>query len=104
MNRTLWPLIFAFLLQLSAGSVWAVFDSRSADGPDTHSAIHCHEQVAHDDAAAQTDVQVSSHNCCAADIGVGVQLQISVLPQAHPTSSRMSWISWRAWPDQPPPI
>ncbi len=104
MNRTLWTLIFAFLFQLTAGSVWAVVDSRSADGPDTHPAIHCHEQMEHDDAAGQTNAQVSAHHCCAVDTSAGVEVQIPVLAHAHPTSPRMSWISWRAWPDLPPPI
>lgn len=104
MYRTLWTLIFAFLFQLMAGSVWAVVDSRSADGLDANPAIHCHEQMAHDNAAEQTNAQVSSHHCCAIGIGIGVQVQIPALPQAHPTSPRMLWISWRAWPDLPPPI
>jgi hypothetical protein len=104
MNRTLWTLILAFMFQLMAGSVWAVVDSRSTDGLDVNPAMHCHEKIAHDDAVAQTNAQVSSHHCCAVGISVEVQVQISALPQAHPTSPLMSWISWRAWPDLPPPI
>jgi hypothetical protein len=104
MKRTIWSLIFAFLFQLMAGSVWAVVDSRSADGLDANTAIHCHEPMEHDDAAEQTNAQVSSHNCCAVGIGAGMQVQISLLPQAHPTIPRISWISWRKWPDMPPPI
>jgi hypothetical protein len=104
MRRTLWTLIFAFLFQLVAASVWAVVDSRSANGLDATPAIHCHEQMALDDAAAQTSAQVSSHHCCAVGVSVGMQVQIPALPQAHPTSPQMSWISWRAWPDLPPPI
>jgi hypothetical protein len=104
MNRTLWTLILAFMFQLMAGSVWAAVDSRPVEGRDASSAIHCHEPIAHDDVGEKTNLQVSSHHCCAVGISVEVQVQISALPQAHPTSPLMSWISWRAWPDLPPPI
>jgi hypothetical protein len=104
MNRTLWTLILAFMFQLMAGSVWAVVDSRPAEGLDASSAIHCHEPITHDDVGGKTSTQVSSHHCCAVGISVGVQVQIPTLPQVHPTSPQMSWVSWRALPDLPPPI
>lgn len=53
MNRTLWTLILAFLLQLMAGSVWAVIDLRSADAGSGSPALHCHDQMVHDDSAGQ---------------------------------------------------
>lgn len=104
MHRTLWTLILVMLLQLTAGSSWAVVDSRAADGRDASPAHHCHEQMVHDDAAGQTNAKVSSHHCCAVGIGVEVQVLIPTLPQAQPISPRVSWASWRTWPDLPPPI
>lgn len=104
MQRTLWTLILALLLQLMAGSSWALVDARVADGRDASPAHHCHEQMAHDDAAGQGSAQVSNHHCCAMGIGVGVQVLIPVLPQAQPIGPLVSWVSWRTWPDLPPPI
>ena len=105
MHRTLWTLILALLLQLMAGSSWAVRDERPNDEHHTSTAHHCHEPVANDDLAGQTsNAQVSTHHCCAVGVGVAVQVQMPVLPQAQPISPLVSWSSWRMRPDLPPPI
>ena len=105
MHRTLWTLIFALLLQLMAVSSWAVLDHRVGGGQEGSAMHHCHESVTHDDAASQpSSAQVSPHHCCAVGIGVEVQVQMPVLPQAQPISPLVSWASWRTWPDLPPPI
>ena len=105
MHRTLWTLILALLLQLMAGSSWAALDGRPSDEHYASTAHHCHEPVANDQAAGQTsNAQVSTHHCCAVGVGVAVQVQMPVLPQAQPIGPLVSWSSWRMRPDLPPPI
>lgn len=105
MHRTLWTLILALLLQLMAGSSWAVLDERHSDEHYASTAHHCHEPVANDQAAGQNgNAQVNTHHCCAVGVGVAVQLQMPAQPQAQPTSPLVSWSSWRMRPDLPPPI
>lgn len=104
MNRTLWTLIFAMVLQLIAGGAWAWVDSHSENGRDASPALHCSEQMVHDDAPEQSGVQVCTYHCCAVGIGARLQVQIPALPQAQPISLPIWWASWRTRPDLPPPI
>ena len=105
MHRTLWTLILALLLQLMAGSSWAALDGRSSGEHPANTSLHCHEPVSRDDAPGQSsNAQVSTHHCCAVGVGVAVQVQMPVLPQAEPIGPLVSWSSWRMRPDLPPPI
>ena len=112
MRRTVWTLLFAMLLQLLAGSAWAMRSTQ----PNGH-VSHCHEVVtmerptheAHPPQAAPDKVkasslQVDSHHCCAIGLGIGMQASLLPLPQATPASPYGNWISQSPRPDLRPPI
>lgn len=109
MRHTLWTLLFALLLQLVPGSVWAL--AQTSGHP-----VHCHETVtestsvgmhhanAQQDKAHPASLQADGHHCCAVGLGVGVQALLQPLPQAAPASPTGHWASLSVRPDLPPPI
>ncbi len=109
MHRTLWTLVLALLLQLTAGSGWASVWVKADAEPAAVSVMHCHEsggsgQVSDAASAGQTGVQVSSHHCCAVGIGMVIPWTLLNLPQAAPRSAKQLWGSWQASPQLRPPI
>ena len=109
MHRIVWTLLLALLLQLLAGSAWALRGAQATE----HSA-HCHDSVVqvttssdthHSAGQTQTgSVQSDSHHCCAVGLGTVVQPVLSSLPQARPASPCGLWASLQLRPDLRPPI
>ncbi len=110
MRRTVWTLLFALLLQLLAGSAWALRSERSSHPPAT-----CHDAAVHQAAPTDTHhasgdtthaatVQHDSHHCCAVGLVAGIPALLQPLPQAAPNSQHGPWASLSLRPDLRPPI
>ena len=110
MRRTVWTLLFAMLLQLLAGSAWALRLPHNSHPP-----AACHDTATHVAAPADAHhpsgdtrhagaVQHDSHHCCAVGLGAGKQAPLQPLPQAAPTSQHSRWTSLSQRPDLRPPI
>lgn len=107
MLKTVWPLIFALLLQLVPGSVWATQASHAG---------HCHEILVQGasldtphasptkDDTHRISIQADGHHCCTVGLGAGVQLLLPLLPQTTPVSPSPHWASLMLRPDLRPPI
>ncbi len=109
MHRTLWTLVLALLLQLTAGSGWASTRVKTDAEPAAVSVVHCHDSGGAADAsdaasAGQTGVHASSHHCCAVGVGLGQPWTLFNLPQTAPSGTKPSWESWQASPQLRPPI
>ena len=110
MRRTVWTLLIALLLQLLAGSAWALRSPHSGHAPAT-----CHEALPHEAAPADAHppsgdtkhaatLQHDSHHCCAVGLGAGMPVLLQPLPQSAPSSRHGPWASLSLRPDLRPPI
>ena len=110
MHRTVWTLLFALLLQLVAGSAWALRSPHPSHCPANDHALMAHEASPGDAHHPSTDkthtatVQHDSHHCCAVGLGAGIPALLQPLPQAAPTSQHGPWASLSLRPDLRPPI
>ncbi len=118
MQRIVWPLLLALLLQLVVGSAWAVrLPVQAAACHETtatvaldmyeHSADHPHSQLdpqGTPSAPTHTHHTTDSHHCCAVGLGVGLQPQWLPLPHPAPETPHPSWASLSLRPNLRPPI
>jgi hypothetical protein len=110
MRHTARTLLLALLLQLVAGSAWALGSS-----PTSAHAAHCQELVVHVAAAADdthttsdpshtAHLQQDSHHCCAVGLGAGMKASMETLPNCAPASPYRPWVSLSLSPNLRPPI
>jgi hypothetical protein len=110
MRPAVWTLLLALLLQVFAGSAWALQSSTGSMRP-----THCHEPVAPVSAGPASDgnsdehrhspqKSLDSHHCCAVGLGTALPSLVQPLPTSTPARQQTAWASLSLSPDLRPPI